>query len=229
METRRFIFAAGCRPASLSSRCAACTSSPATRRLGTILAEACKRIPIGVVCLLSALHFHGLLKKSPVVWLAIDRKARRPAAEGLAVRFVRSSGEGMEQSVEVHRIGGVTVRMTTCCRIVADAFRYRNKIGLDVSLDALRACLRQCRCRKEELLFRGVINKVLIIRPGGLTAQWRDEMLDKFGLHFRLVNCAFCEAEPGQFSRQVAGLFVTTIDVISRHEQCLNAAKDHAE
>jgi SNF2 family DNA or RNA helicase len=78
----------------------------------------------------------------------------------------------------------------------------------------------------KELLFRGVINKVLIITPGGLTGQWRDEMLDKFGLHFRLVNRASYEAEPGQFSRQGDGLFVTSIDFISRHEQCLNAAKE---
>jgi SNF2 family DNA or RNA helicase len=78
----------------------------------------------------------------------------------------------------------------------------------------------------KELLFRGVINKVLIITPGGLTRQWQDEMLDKFGLHFRLVNRASYEAEPGQFSRQGDGLFVTSIDFISRHEQCLNAAKE---
>jgi len=78
----------------------------------------------------------------------------------------------------------------------------------------------------KELLFRGVINKVLIITPGGLTGQWRDEMVDKFGLHFRLVNRASYEAEPGQFSRQGDGLFVTSIDFISRNEQCLSAAKE---
>jgi len=78
----------------------------------------------------------------------------------------------------------------------------------------------------KELLFRGTINKVLIITPGGLTGQWRDEMLDKFGLHLRLVNRASYEAEPGQFARSGDGLFVTSIDFIARHEQCLNAAKE---
>jgi superfamily II DNA or RNA helicase len=78
----------------------------------------------------------------------------------------------------------------------------------------------------KELLFRGVISKVLIITPGGLTRQWRDEMEEKFGLDFDLVNRASFETKPGQFSRQDDGLFVTSIDFIARHEACLNAAKE---
>jgi hypothetical protein len=79
----------------------------------------------------------------------------------------------------------------------------------------------------KELLFRGVISKVLIITPGGLTKQWQeDEMRAKFGLEFDLVNRASFEAKPGQFSRQDEGLFVTSIDFISRHEGCLNAARE---
>ncbi|MHC1767344.1 MAG: type IV toxin-antitoxin system AbiEi family antitoxin domain-containing protein [Verrucomicrobiia bacterium] len=117
------------------------------------LAEASKRIPGGVVCLNSALHFHGLLKKRPAeTWLAIDRKARRPTAEELPVRFVRFSKEGMEYAVENHLIEGVTVRITSCCRTIADIFRYRNKIGMDVALDGLRACIRQHRCQKADLM-----------------------------------------------------------------------------
>lgn len=79
----------------------------------------------------------------------------------------------------------------------------------------------------KELLFRGVIGKVLIITPGGLTQQWQqDEMQDKFGLPFRLINRASFEAEPGQFARSDEGLFITSIDFISRHEGCLNAARE---
>jgi hypothetical protein len=78
----------------------------------------------------------------------------------------------------------------------------------------------------KELLFRGVLNKVLIITPGGLTGQWRDEMQDKFGVSFRLINRASFEAEPGQFARADDGLFITSIDFIARHEGCLNAAKE---
>jgi superfamily II DNA or RNA helicase len=79
----------------------------------------------------------------------------------------------------------------------------------------------------KELLFRGVISKVLIITPGGLTKQWQeDEMRAKFGLEFDLVNRASFEAKPGQFSQSDEGLFVTSIDFISRNEGCLNAARE---
>jgi len=78
----------------------------------------------------------------------------------------------------------------------------------------------------KELLFRGVLNKVLVITPGGLTRQWQDEMQDKFGLSFRLINRASFEAEPGQFARSDEGLFIVSLDFISRHEGCLKAAKE---
>jgi len=79
----------------------------------------------------------------------------------------------------------------------------------------------------KELLFRGVLQKVLIITPGGLTKQWKEEELqEKFGLHARLVNRASFEAEPGQFSRYEEGIFVTSIDFLGRNEGCLKAASE---
>jgi len=79
----------------------------------------------------------------------------------------------------------------------------------------------------KELLFRGVISKVLIITPGGLTKQWQeDEMRDKFGLNFRLINRTSFESDPTQFVRSDDGFFITSIDFIARHEGCLNAAKE---
>ncbi|GAB6186474.1 helicase-related protein [Thermopirellula anaerolimosa] len=79
----------------------------------------------------------------------------------------------------------------------------------------------------KELLFRGAIQKVLIITPGGLTKQWAEEELqEKFGLAARLVNRASFEAEPGQFSRYKEGIFVTTIDFLARNEGCLKAASE---
>ena len=78
----------------------------------------------------------------------------------------------------------------------------------------------------KELLFRGVLSKVLIITPGGLTRQWRDEMEEKFSLSFRLINRASFDAEPGQFARSDDGLFITSIDFLARHEGCLNAASE---
>src|SRR5262245_8525883 len=78
----------------------------------------------------------------------------------------------------------------------------------------------------KELLFRGTISKVLIVTPGGLTRQWQDEMLEKFNLAFRIINRVSFEAEPGQFARADDGLFITSVDFISRHDGCLNAARD---
>ena len=79
----------------------------------------------------------------------------------------------------------------------------------------------------KELLFRGVIEKVLIVTPGGLTKQWQEEELqEKFGLHARLVNRASFEAEPGQFSRHDEGIFVVSVDFLARNEGCLKAAEE---
>jgi len=79
----------------------------------------------------------------------------------------------------------------------------------------------------KELLFRGAIQKVLILTPGGLTKQWAEEELqEKFGLQARLVNRASFEAEPGQFARYEEGIFVTSIDFLARNEGCLKAASE---
>ena len=78
----------------------------------------------------------------------------------------------------------------------------------------------------KELLFRGAIQKVLIITPGGLTMQWQEELEEKFGLNSRLVNRATFDAEPGQFARREDGLFITSIDFLARNESCQNAAAE---
>lgn len=78
----------------------------------------------------------------------------------------------------------------------------------------------------KEMLFRGTVEKILIITPGGLTKQWKeDELQEKFNLDARLVNRASFDADPGQFARYREGIFVTSIDYIARHEACLNAAE----
>ena len=79
----------------------------------------------------------------------------------------------------------------------------------------------------KELLFRGVIGKILIITPGGLTKQWKeDELQERFGLYARLVNRASFDAEPGQFFHYEEGIFVVSIDFLARNEGCLRAAED---
>jgi predicted transcriptional regulator of viral defense system len=106
-------------------------------------AEVAARVPHGVVCLLSALSYHGLTTQAPFeVWLAIDRKARAPRERGLPLRIVRFSGLALTTGAEEHVIEGVPVRIYGPAKTVVDCFRYRNKIGFDVALEALRDCYR---------------------------------------------------------------------------------------
>jgi len=116
------------------------------------LVEACKRVPHGIVCLLSALQFHNLTTQIPhEVWLAIDTKARRPKVKYPPLRIVRFSGQALTADVETRRIQRMPVRITSPARTVVDCFKYRNKIGLDVALEALRDCWRQEKATMEEL------------------------------------------------------------------------------
>ena len=116
------------------------------------LALACKRTPNGVICLLSALSFHEIGTQLPFeVWMAIDRKAQLPKADYPPMRFVRFSGEALSAGVEQHLIEGVPVYIYTPAKTVADCFKYRNKIGLDVALEALREGRRQRKCTDHDL------------------------------------------------------------------------------
>lgn len=131
------------------------------------LAEACKRVPHGVVCLLSALGFHGLTTQSPAeVWLAIGNKTWRPRVDYPKLRFIRFSARVLEVGVEEHIIEGVRVRITDPAKTVVDCFKYRNKIGLDVALEALRDCRRQRKCTNDELWHYAKICRVAnVMRP----------------------------------------------------------------
>lgn len=103
------------------------------------LVEASRRVPHGVVCLLSALRFHEMTTQNPFeVWLAVDRKAWLPKVDHPPLRVVRFSGAALTEGVEEHEIQGVPVRVYNPAKTVADCFKYRNKIGLDVAIEALR-------------------------------------------------------------------------------------------
>lgn len=116
------------------------------------LAQVGKRVPNGIVCLLSALRFHRLTTQAPhEVWLGIDRKARLPKIDHPPVRVVRFAGAGLTAGVENHTVEGVRVRVTSPARTVADCFAYRATVGLDVALEALRECLRERRATVDEL------------------------------------------------------------------------------
>lgn len=116
------------------------------------LAEIAVRAPSGVFCLLTALNFHRLTTQSPhELWLAISNKARAPKVDYPPLRVVRFSGAALTEGIEEHAVDGVIVRVYSVAKTVADCFKYRNKIGLDVALEALRECRRERRATSDEL------------------------------------------------------------------------------
>ena len=100
-------------------------------------------IPNSVVCLLTALHIHDIGTQSPRdVWIALDRKARKPTHPPSRVRIVRFSGPMLTYGVMHRSALGGPFRITSPARTVVDCFRYRNKFGLDIALEALDDGLR---------------------------------------------------------------------------------------
>jgi predicted transcriptional regulator of viral defense system len=123
-------------------------------------------IPRGVICLLSALRFHGLGTQNPAeVWVAIHGKARKPKIEYPPVKTVRFSGPALEHGVETHRIEGVTVRVTSPARTVADCFKFRNKIGPDIALEALREYRRARKSLDDLVQAAQEVRVANVIRP----------------------------------------------------------------
>jgi predicted transcriptional regulator of viral defense system len=116
------------------------------------LIEVCKRVPRGVICLLSALQFHGLTTEIPhEVWVALSSKTWAPKIGYPRIRIARFSEASLTYGVEEQRIGGATVRVFSPAKTVGDCFKFRGKIGLDVALEALRDCLKQRKATTDEL------------------------------------------------------------------------------
>ena len=131
------------------------------------LAEAAKRVSHGVLCLLSALRFHGLTTQAPSeIWLAIAWKARAPKKDTQPLRIVRMSGKALTEGVEQHQIEGVSVKIYNPAKTVADCFKYRNKVGLDAALEALRDYRRKHRGGMDELWrFAKICRVARVMRP----------------------------------------------------------------
>ena len=131
------------------------------------LAQVAKRVPAGVLCLLTALRFHELTTQSPAeVWLALPEKARKPRLEYPRLRVARFSGAALKEGIETHRIEGVEVRVYSAAKTVADCFKYRNKVGIDVAVEALRDFSRRHRGGANELArFARVCRVTRVMQP----------------------------------------------------------------
>jgi predicted transcriptional regulator of viral defense system len=129
--------------------------------------QAALRVPHGIVCLLSALRFYDLTTQSPFeIWLAIDVKARAPKEDIIPLRIVRFSGKALTSGVETHTIEGVNVKVYRPAKTVADCFKYRNKIGLDVAIEALRDCWKKKLATSDELWrYAKVCRVARVMRP----------------------------------------------------------------
>jgi len=131
------------------------------------LAVAATAVPQGVICLLSALQYHGLGTQTPSeVWMALDRRAWRPTLSYPPLRIVRYTGKALSAGVETHSIDGRPVKVYNVAKTLADCFKYRNKIGLDVALEALREGWRAKRFTMDELDRYAAICRVQrVMRP----------------------------------------------------------------
>jgi len=110
------------------------------------LAQVAKQVPGGVHCLLTALRFHELTTQAPAaVWIALPEKARKPKLAHPRLRVTRFSGSALTEGIEIHRVEGVEVRIYSAAKTVADCFKYRNKVGIDVAVEALRDFSRRHR------------------------------------------------------------------------------------
>jgi predicted transcriptional regulator of viral defense system len=131
------------------------------------LAQVAKRIPSGVFCLLTALRFHELTTQSPAeVWIALPEKARKPRLDYPRLRVARFSGAALTEGVEMHRREGVEIRVYSAAKTVADCFKYRNKVGIDVAVEALRDFSRRHRGGATELArFARICRVTRIMQP----------------------------------------------------------------
>lgn len=125
------------------------------------------RAPGVLFCLLTALRLHELTTQAPFeVWIAIGNKDHPPRLDYPQLRTVRLSASSLAAGVEKRRIDGTPVRVTSAAKTVADCFKFRNKIGLDVALEALREARRTRKAGADELWRYARINRVAnVMRP----------------------------------------------------------------
>ena len=125
------------------------------------------RVPQGVFCLLSALQFHDLTSHAPQqVWIAMPRGSHAPRLGYPPIKMVQFSGLGDEEGVEVFRQNHVELRVYGVAKIIADCFKHRNKIGLNVALEALKGAWNRKQTTADELWsYARLIRVENVMRP----------------------------------------------------------------
>lgn len=131
------------------------------------LAEAALRVPNGIICLVSALAYHGLTDQLPSkVWMAIGHKDWSPSASQPPLRIVRFADHLLETGVETVVIEDVQARIFGVAKTIADTFRHRRTVGLSVALEGLQEALRQRKASPSDILAAAEQGRVAtIVRP----------------------------------------------------------------
>ena len=131
------------------------------------LVQVAVRAPRSIVCLLSALQFHEFTTQMPrEVWIAIEQRERTPAIQSPSIQVVRFSGRAFSEGWTEHKIEQVPVRVFDPAKTVADCFKFRNTVGMEVAMEALRDCLRDRRATVDELLYFARVCRVeRVMRP----------------------------------------------------------------
>lgn len=126
------------------------------------------RLSPGVVfCLLTALRFHELTTQAPFqVWIGIGNKYHPPRIAYPPLRVVRLSPAALDEGVERRKVDGVPIRITSVARTVADCFKFRNKVGLDVAIEALRDARRSRNVTSDQIWHYAKLGRVAnVMRP----------------------------------------------------------------
>jgi predicted transcriptional regulator of viral defense system len=139
--------------------------APETEHLDLITVAA--KVPDGVICLISALAFHGITTEVPhEVYLAVRHGKEQPRPDYPPLRVFRFSEETISAGVEKHKLEGIMVRLFSPAKTVADCFKFRHKIGVDVAVEALKLSLAQGKARPAQILYHARLCRVeRVIRP----------------------------------------------------------------
>jgi predicted transcriptional regulator of viral defense system len=133
----------------------------------TSFVEVQRRVPKGVFCLLSALVFHNFTTQNPHdLWIAIANKAWSPNFDYPPVRYIRMSGPALDKYIETHLIEGTELRVYSAAKTVADCFKFRNQIGLDVAIESLKEGWNKRKFSMDELMECAITCRVQkVIQP----------------------------------------------------------------
>jgi predicted transcriptional regulator of viral defense system len=131
------------------------------------LVSVAKKIPEGVICLISALSFYEITTQIPhEVYIALRRGAKSPRLKHPPVRIFHFTGRAFTEGIETHKVDGVQLRIYAPEKTVADCFKYRNKIGLDTAVEALKLSLKRKRVNVNELMrFARICRVEKVMRP----------------------------------------------------------------